>query len=446
MTSIKQKLHKALQKNNRGRVLQNAANIMFVLDHDPDLAGFAYDEFAGRVRVTGKLPWREVGDMSDWSNHDFSMLALYLDRTFDIVKQSIIENGWTYAARKRTFHPVKQYLSSLKWDGVKRAETLLIDYLGAPDTPYVRAITRKTLAAAVARIMCPGIKFDTVLVLYGSQGVGKSWLFRKLAKDWFTDSLTKLGGKEAMETLHGKWIIELSELASMKRSEIEEAKMFISSPEDHYRPSYGRIAETFKRQCIFVGSTNQRDFLTDKTGNRRFLPVEVSAERRKFLIAELTEDVVDKVWSEVMTFWESEPLFLDGEMLQIAENERSSFTEDDPLSGKIEEFLSLKLPADWESYDVWKRVRFFEEGGIAENGSPGTVTREKVCAIEIWREMLGERRDLPAHRRRQITSILDNMPGWQRYKGSKEGKLRFGSLYGKQIAYVRSDSDEAKRC
>ncbi|MGE7273559.1 VapE domain-containing protein [Brevibacillus panacihumi] len=446
VTSIKQKLHNALQKNSRGRVLQNAANVITVFDHDPELSGFAYDEFNGRVRVTGKLPWREDGDFSDWSNHDFAMLALYLDRVFGIVKQSIIENGWSYAARKRTFHPVKKYLQSLTWDGVKRADTLLIDYLGAPDTPYVRTVTRKTLAAAIARIMSPGIKFDSVLTLFGGQGIGKSWLFRKLAKDWFTDSLTKLGGKEAMETLHGKWIIELSELASMRRSEIEEAKMFISAQEDHYRPSYGRVAETFKRQCIFVGSTNQRDFLTDKTGNRRFWPVEVSAEKRKFLISELTDEVVDKIWSEVMTFWKTEPLYLDGEMLQVAEKERIGFTEDDPLSGKIEEYLNIKLPPDWERYDIWKRTRFFEEGGVTEDGSPGTVTRDKVCAIEIWREMLGEKRDLPPHRRRQIVSILDNMPGWQRYKGSKEGKLRFGSLYGKQIAYVRSDPDEARSC
>jgi putative DNA primase/helicase len=434
------KLLNMLQKNNRGRVLQNARNIMTIFDHDPDLQGFSYDMFGDRVRVTGDLRWREPGDRTDWGNHDFAMLELYLDNVYGITNRKIIENGWSYAARKRSFHPVRDYLNSLTWDGVSRVETLLIDYLGAEDSVYVRSVTRKTLAAAVARIMNPGIKWDSVLVLCGAQGLGKSWIFKKLGRDWFSDSLTKLSGKESMQQLRGRWIIELAELASLKRSELEEVKMFLTAQEDYYRPAYGRVAETFKRECIFVATTNEQNFLRDATGNRRFLPVEVSGKRRKYRIEELTKEIVDQVWAEVMTFWKDEPLYFDDEMFEIVEQERAAFIEEDPLFGEIEEFLKVKLPPDWGQYDIWKRRRFYKEGGKTQDGSPGTIQREKVCVIEIWRELLGEEKDLPTHRRRQITSILANMPGWTRYKGSKDGKLRFGSHYGKQIAYVRSDS------
>lgn len=416
--------------------MQNASNAMMIFDRDPELAGFAYNEFSGRVCVTGKLPWRESGDLSDWSNHDFSMLELYLDSKYEIVKRTLIENAWSYAARKRSFHPVRQFLESVKWDGVPRAETLLITYMGAEDTPYVRTVTRKMLAAAVARIMRPGCKFDYTLILVGKQGIGKSWLFRKLGKGWFTDSLTNLGSKESAEQLRGRWIVELAELSAMRRADVEETKRFLTAQEDHYRPSYGRVAETYPRTCIFTGTANNRDFLKDPTGSRRFWPVEVSDERRTLGIADLTEGIVDQIWAEVMTFWETEPLFLDDEMAKIANEEREAFTEVDPLVGRIAEFLETKLPEDWEGYDQWKRVRFYEEGGITQDGSPGTVQRVKVCAAEIWRELLGERKDFPPYRSRQITNILDNMPGWERYKGSKTGKLRFGS-YGPQVAYIR---------
>ena len=169
---------------------------------------------------------------------------------------------------ERLYHPIKNYLSALKWDGVERLDTLLVDYLGAEDTPYVRAVTRKTLVAAVARIYRPGTKFDSILVLNGSQGIGKSTLFSKLGGSWYSDSLSisDMKDKTAPEKLQGYWILELGELAGIKKMDVETVKSFITRTDDKYRQSYGVSVESHPRSCIIVGTTNSDGgFLRDIT-------------------------------------------------------------------------------------------------------------------------------------------------------------------------------------
>ena len=188
-------------------------------------------------------------------------------------------------ASERAYHPVKEYLDALpEWDGVKRTDTLLTDYLGAEDSAYTRAVIRKTLAAAVARIYQPGTKFDSVLILNGPQGIGKSTLFARLAGAWFSDSLTltDMRDKSGPEKLQGYWILELGELAGMKKTDVETVKSFLSRVDDKYRASYGLNVESHPRQCVIVGSTNtESGFLRDITGNRRFWPVRVNGESVK---------------------------------------------------------------------------------------------------------------------------------------------------------------------
>lgn len=161
---------------------------------------------------------------------------------------------------------------------------ILIDYFGAADSKYTRAVMRKTLAAAVARIYEPGKKFDSVLILNGPQGVGKSTFFSKLAGDWFSDSLTltDMKDKSGAEKLQGYWILELSELNGMKKADVETVKSFITRQDDKYRASYGVNVESHLRQSIIVGSTNaESGFLRDITGNRRFWPVRIGGDAVK---------------------------------------------------------------------------------------------------------------------------------------------------------------------
>ena len=175
------------------------------------------------------------------------------------------------------FRPVRRRQSLtgyLRWDGVKRLDTLFIDYLGAADSEYTRAVTRKTLTAAVARVMCPGIKFDYTLVLTGKQGTGKSTTLKILGGDWHNDSMTVFKGKEVAELIQGYWIIELGELAGMNKAEVNDVKQLATRREDVYREAYGRHAKPYPRQCIFIGTTNDHNYLRDHTGGRRGWPLD----------------------------------------------------------------------------------------------------------------------------------------------------------------------------
>lgn len=263
-----------LEMTTTGAIKSTRHNALLILENDPHLKGkIALNEFTGRPAVRGDLPWRPASFNTHWQDRDDEALRHYLEHIYGINSAGKVSDALGTLLHRRRFHPVREYLHSLTWGGVPRLDTLLIDLLGAADTPYVRAVTRKALVAAVARVMRPGCKFDYVLVLVGPQGIGKSLLLKKLGRDWFSDSLTTVLGKEAYEQLQGAWLLELGELAATRRAEAEAIKHFITKQEDIYRVAYGRQTSVFPRQCVFFGTTNATHFLKDATGNRRFWPV-----------------------------------------------------------------------------------------------------------------------------------------------------------------------------
>ena len=224
---------------------------------------------------------------------------------------------------------MREYLDGCVWDGVPRVETLLVDYLGAEDTPYTRAVTRKALTAAAARIYDPGCKFDYMLTLRGRQGIGKSALIARLGGRWFSDSFTTLQGKDAYEQVLGVWIMEVGELAGMRRAEAETIKLYISKQVDRFRPAYGRRTQEFPRQCIFIGTTNEAQFLRDRTGNRRFWIVDTPNEPRRSLWDELTPETVRRVWAEAAELYHAgETLYLPPELESVARRVQESFEEE----------------------------------------------------------------------------------------------------------------------
>ena len=248
---------------------------MLILENDPLFAGFAYNEMACRIQVTGELPWERPEGNPFWRDADTAQLQVYLDNRYAAFSKRNLEACFTKVADDRRWHPVRDYLDSLPpWDGVERIETLLCRCLQAEDTDYVRAVTRKVFAAAVARIYCPGTKFDSVLVLDGAQGIGKSTLFRMLTgPEYYSEtlSLTDMNDKSGAEKLQGYWFAEIGELAGMKKADIEKVKAFISTMDDTYRPSYGKVVESHPRQTIIIATVNgERGYLRDVTGNRRF--------------------------------------------------------------------------------------------------------------------------------------------------------------------------------
>lgn len=191
------------------------------------------------------LPWRQV--KPGWGDTDISCAKLYFERVYGIWSPTKFKDALlAVVSAERLYHPIKEYFSTLQWDGTERLDTLLIDYLGAEDTLYVRAVTRKTFTAAVARVYEPGIKFDSILVLNGPQGIGKSTLFALLGKDWYSDSLSisDMKDKTAAEKLQGYWILELGELAGIKKVDVETVKSFVTRTDDKFRQSYGVAVES----------------------------------------------------------------------------------------------------------------------------------------------------------------------------------------------------------
>ena len=426
-----------LQRNQNGQIKSNAHNVKLVLNKDPNIAGKVWvDLFEQRVIVSDDLPWREKDRGATWADADDAGLRNYLSEVYGITGRSIILDAFTEVAERQARHPVRDYLSGLTWDGVKRVDTLLIDYLGAEDSAYTRAVTRKSLTAAVARIMNPGTKFDYVLTLYGAQGQGKSEMVKRLGVHWFSDSLTTVTGKEAYEQLLGKWILELGELAAVKRAEVEAIKQFITKQSDRYRPAYGRVVTEHPRQCIFIATTNEPNFLRDLTGNRRFWIVEVESDKAtKKLWGDMTDETVGQVWAEAVQSWrDGEELRLPPEMEETASEIQDEHIEDDGRMGLILEFLEKPITEEWYSLNLGMRRMALDsdlEGGKR-------IPRVRVCALEVWCECFGyDPGALTNGHARQINALLRKVPGWK----PARSKLRFGSAYGIQKAYVRQNQD-----
>lgn len=426
-----------LEIDRSGNVKDTLTNICIILRHDPKLKGIVYNQFKSMLDVTEALPWPQV--KPGWSDTDVACAKLYFERTYGIWSPTKFKDALlAVTSAERLYHPVKEYLAPLKWDGVPRLDTLLVDYLGAEDTPYVRAVTRKTMVAAIARIYRPGIKFDSILVLNGDQGMGKSTLFAILGKDWFSDSLSisDMKDKTAPEKLQGYWILEISELNGIKKVDVEVVKSFITRTDDKYRHAYGTTVESHPRSCVIVGTTNSDSgFLRDITGNRRFWPVNVTGHG-KYHPWELAE--VDQVWAEAIEYYkQGEELFLKGEVAAEAYNQQRAAMETDAREGIVQEYLDRLLPEGWDNYDLFQRRNFLngnEFGGQTEEGS---VQRTRVCAMEIWCECFGKPREaMKKTDSYEIESILYKLGGWKKYNGNASGKLRIPG-YGIQRAYVR---------
>ena len=426
-----------LELDKAGNVKDTMSNICLILRYDTGLQGIVYNQFKNMLDVTGSLPWPQV--KPGWSDTDLACAKLYFERTYGIWSPTKFKDAiLAVTSSERLYHPVKEYLGSLKWDGTPRLDTLLIDYLGAEDTPYVRAVTRKTLVAAVARIYRPGIKFDSILVLVGEQGMGKSTLFARLGKEWFSDSLSisDMKDKTAPEKLQGYWLLELSELNGIKKMDVEVVKSFITRTDDKYRQAYGVNVESHPRSCIIVGTTNSDGgFLRDITGNRRFWPVRVTGHG-KWHPWDLAD--IDQVWAEAIEYFnQGEELFLKGEIAAVAYTKQREAMETDDREGIVGEYLDRLLPDNWDRMDLFERRNFLSGSEFGGAVAEGTVKRERVCPMEIWCECFGKSREsMKKGDTYEIESILYKLGGWKKYDGNAQGKLRFPA-YGVQRAYVR---------
>ena len=424
-----------LELDKKGNVKSTMSNMAIIIRNDVNFKNIVYNQFKCSIDVVGKLPWKQI--KSGWSDADMACAKLYFERVYKIWSPLKFKDALlAVTSSERVYHPIKEYFKTLKWDKVSRLDTLLVDYLGAKDNIFVREVTRKTFCAAVTRIFEPGKKFDSILVLCGPQGIGKSTLFSKLGKEWYSDSLSlcDMKDKTAAEKLQGYWLLELGELAGIKKVDVEIIKSFISRTDDKFRKAYGVNVESNPRSNIIVGTTNSEGgFLRDITGNRRFWPVMVSGNSN---LKPWDLKDVDQIWAEALYRYEQgEELYLKGDVSKMAKIAQQEAMESDDREGIILDYLETLLPTNWNEMTLYERRAYLNNKELI--ASKGIVRKSEICIMEIWCEcFFRERQDLKRTDSYEIEGILNRIGGWERMTSNKSGKIRF-EIYGPQRAFIR---------
>ena len=398
-------------------VKQFVHNFEIVMDKDERFAGkIRFNEFAQQLYLCGNVPWEKEDNCRAWSSHDDSALFSLIQADYGLKSRQDFADALKNVSMRNKFHPVRELLDSLTWDGKEHIRSLLPEYLGAEDSDYTYQVMRLWMLGAVSRVYKPGSKFDYTIILQGSQGIGKSTFLKLMALDdsWFNDSLDSLDSDKAVQSLTGSWIIELAELKSLARTAggVESVKRFLTATQDKYRIPYERRADTFYRQCVFAGTTNKDDFLQDETGNRRFLIVRTGVKKpSKSLFVPEIMDTIKQAWAEVVNIWKNEKpqLLLPESCMQEAKELQEANMADDGKRGIIQEYLEGKT---------------------------------QVCAREIWEKALGENVSPRKYQIAEINDIIAKVPGWKKLKSPRnfEG---YGKQRGFQKTVLQTENEKA---
>ena len=426
-----------LDYDKSGNVKNTLVNLLLILQHDPQLKGIVFNQLSDGMEIRDDIapvPWKHPSKF--WRDADDHQVISYIEQRYGTFSNRNYDIAIGKVADDRSYHPIREYLASLPaWDGAPRVDTLLIDYLGSPDNPYVRTVTRKMLVAALRRVYHPGCKHDSMLVLSGPQGIGKSTLIAKLGGEWFSDSLSlsDTHDKTAAEKLQGYWILEIGELAGLRKAEVETLRSFLSRQNDIYRAAFGKRATPHLRQCIFFGTTNEEQgYLRDTTGNRRFWPVHTPGGGTKHSW-ELDKDDIDQIWAEAKCLYEQgEKPMLDEDVELLAKAAQREAMETDDREGLVLEYLEKLLPEDWAKMDLNARRGFLRNDPFNGGDKVGTVKRQSVCVMEVWAECFSrEPGSIKKTDRNEILSILAKL-GWKNGTSSSQR-----TAYGVQKCFLR---------
>ena len=402
-----------LDVTEKGKIRQSIQNCKYALEHDPCLKGaICRNEMTCQIDIMKKMPWKRRGvHMTDT---DMNNLALYLEKNYGLTSDRVIVKAIDIVANENSFHPILEYLESLKWDGIPRIQHMLTHFFGAEDIAYTGEVMKMHMMGAIRRLYEPGAKYDIMLCLVGGQGTGKSTFFRYLAikDEWFTDDMKRIDDKKVYEYLQGHWIVEMSEMNAVANAKsIEETKSFLSRQKDIYRIPYERRAEDRYRQCVFCGTSNDLNFLPfDRTGNRRFAPVRVFPEKAETTIYENEAEsrlYIIQAWAEAMEIYRSENYLLtfSPEMEDHVKLLQREFMPEDTQTGMIQAFLDA-----------------YEE--------------DYVCSTIIYQQVFHQEGIVPKWQSKEIGDLMDNeIIGW-----TKHGNHRFGGAIGTQRSWKRIQS------
>jgi len=397
-----------LIKTKEGTPKALLANAITALRFHPEWTGvLAFNEFSLYTVTKKQTPWQKpIG--SNWTDYDDSMSADWLQRNGILISSKVAGEAVQTIAKENRFHPVKDYLKSVTWDGSPRSDQWLITYLGASDTPFIRAVGARWLVSAVARVFRPGCQVDHTLLLEGPQGIRKSTALRILASDeWFADHISDLGSKDSRIELHGKWVLELGELDRVKRGELERVKAFLTARTDHFRVPYGRRAEDVPRSCVFAASTNDQTPFTDESGNRRFWPVRCGS----IDIPALTRDRDQLLAEAYQQYQDGCPWWLDTQEL----NDAARKEQDQRYDVGVWDDVILAL--------VDEPKQTSETDGAQLPIEPFNSTREAVTVTDVLIHAIGKPMDRCTQADRNLVARCLIHDGWKRVQETK-GALR----------------------
>ncbi len=412
-----------LIRNKSDNAIKNTmVNLEIIFLNDPNYSGKIEFNELTQMRTLDRKEWKDVTE---------NRIKLYLEKKYSLITSiDSINQVCSIIADDNSYHPIKEYLHSVQWDGIHRIKNVFTDFLGATDNLYTQSVAVVTFTGAVARIFNAGVKFDTCTVLTGGQGVGKSKFIAKIAvkPEWFTDGVTTFDGKDFYESIQGKWIVELGEGTAFQKSIKERSKQAITSQQDFYRKPYGRNPEQRPRQCVFFGTTNNYDFLKDETGDRRYYPIDVNiAKATKSIDKDLTPEYISQLWAEAVQLYKSgQSIYIqDSQVLALAEQEQRKHFDESPLQSDIYNFLEIPITKNWYDTSIEGRrihIRAYQNG----EQHAGAYKRNRISVKEIACELFGYELNQPIERKMslEIARTLTAL-GW-----NKTGKAERVCPYG----------------
>ena len=413
----KEQLQIATNKN--GKVIQSLENLEKII---LSIIPVAYNELTNVIEIIDKQ-----GITTHYDERERSLIRMDIEKGFNLkAKNNDIDTAVICASDKFRYHPIKSKILNTKWDGKPRAESFFIDVLGVEDNVYNRECTRKWLLAGIYRLFEPGTKFDEMLIIHGEQGLSKSTTFKKLALNFYVSETEKLS-LETLIKIELAWIVDFTELATMKKTDLDTFKAWLSETNDTYRGKYDKKARTHERNFIICGTTNDKEILTDRTGNRRYWLMYGDEENRKMNIFDVEEDYILQLWSEVCQWYQNrETLLISNQAKLHMRKLTSEALEYNPLEERINSILEMLVPKNWVEYfkngtnrfKFYKYVNEFVNFGTVDESIPQETQIQDITSYELG-YLIGEGEEFKINLggsklAKDINKVMNNLPNWEK--------------------------------
>ena len=398
-----------ISTNESGKVIQTLENLEKII---LSIVPVSYNELTHAIEIVNKQ-----GETTNYEERERNLMRMDIEKRFKIkAKNGDIDTAVTSASDKFRYHPIKSKILSTKWDGIPRAESFFIDVLGVEDNVYNRECTRKWLLAGIYRLFEPGTKFDEMLIIHGDQGLSKSTTFKKLALNFYVSETEKLS-LETLIKIELAWVVDFTELATMKKTDIDTFKAWLSETSDIYRGKYDKKARVHERHFIICGTTNDKEILTDRTGNRRYWIMYGDEENRKMNIFDVKEDYILQLWSEVYQWYQNkETLLISNQAKSYMRKLTSEALEYNPLEEKINAILEMLLPNNW--IDLLKYIYNFVNFSTIDESFPQETKIQDITSYELG-YLVGDGEEFKMNLggsklAKDINRVMNNLPNWEK--------------------------------